>query len=77
MLAWECSHFHKFYAIAKKEHLRDMVYMQWCNMLPQMQKYMSFNEFYDTMTGENIDRRPTADIIDEIYELHPELKKNE
>lgn len=44
--------------------------MQWCGMLPSLVKYMSFDEFYDQMTGANIDLRPTEEIIKELEELH-------
>lgn len=70
MLEWNRDRFIPFYRQAKKKDLEERIYMQWCGMLPSLVKYMSFDEFYDQMTGANIDLRPTEEIIKELEELH-------
>lgn len=62
--------FCEFIIMARKKDYEDRLYMQWCGMLPRFEKYMPWNEFYDKMTGANIDLRPTDEIISEIEELH-------
>lgn len=37
----------------------------YCGMLPPLMKFMTFDEFYDTMTGKNIDFRPDDEILAE------------
>lgn len=39
-------------------------------MLPTMNKYMSFADFNDMMTGKNIDTRSIDEIKEEINRLH-------
>lgn len=64
---WE---FIELYNQARKKDQEERLYQQWCAMLPQFAEYMPFEEFYDDITGANIDRRPTETIIAEIKELH-------
>lgn len=56
------------------EDLRKRVYQQWCAIYPYMimkyLKYMPFSEFFDQVTGRNIDMRDTDTIIEEIKALH-------
>lgn len=59
-----------FIKLAKSREKEEKLYIQWCNMLPTMVKYMTFDEFMDTMTCRNVDTRPTDVIIAEIEELH-------
>lgn len=67
----------RFLNLVMKKELEDQLYMQWCAMLPQMNKYITFPEFYDKLTGNNVDRRSTEDIIAEIEELHKGIKEQE
>lgn len=69
--------FISFLNLAIKKELEDQLYLQWCAMLPQMGKYMTFSEFYDKLTGKNIDRRSTEDIIAEIEELHKGIRSKD
>ncbi len=62
--------FCSFVKLAKKKDFEERLYMQWCGMLPRFEEYMSWNEFYDKMTGANIDLRPANEIISEIERLH-------
>lgn len=67
---FELLEFIEFINKAREKDLEDKLYMQWCAMLPQMNKYMPFKEFSDIMTGANIDTRPAEVIIKEIEDLH-------
>lgn len=53
----------------KEEKIRS----QWVQMLPYMcigqLKYMSFNDYKKQCLGQNIDRRPTEEILAEIDEI--------
>lgn len=60
----------RFLNLAIQKDQEEKLYMQWCAMLPQMSKYMTFTEFSDHMTGRNIDMRDTETILKEIEELH-------
>ena len=57
----------------KKENYR----RQWLSLLPVLAmrgKYMSFEQFYEKMSGANIDMRSTDEIIAEIDKAHEEMK---
>ncbi len=67
--------FSDFYKVAQEKEKEDKLYLQWCAMLPQMSKYMKFSDFYDHMTGRNIDTRSTEVILAEIEEIHRKAKE--
>lgn len=51
---------------------------EWIAMLPMMlfaNHYMTFDEYYDTCTGKNVDLRPVDDIIADIDRKHAEAKE--
>ena len=57
-----------------KEQIRD----EWLHLLPCMvfaQHYMTFKQYYDTVTGANIDNRPIDEIIAEIDRKHAEARE--
>lgn len=60
---------------AREKEKEERLYQQWCAMLPQMNKYMSFVDFSDMLTGKNIDMRPAEDIIKDIEEAHRKAGK--
>ena len=62
--------FAEFVIYAKLREKEERIYMQWCAMLPTLNKYMSFEQFRAMITGENVDMRPAEEIMDEIEELH-------
>ena len=39
--------------------------------------YMTFEQYYETVTGANIDMRPTEEIIAEIDRKHAEARGKE
>jgi hypothetical protein len=52
---------------------------EWLALLPTMithGKYVSFKEYYDKVTGKNIDMRPAEEIIAEIDRAHEKAKEN-
>lgn len=52
---------------------------EWLALLPvmiTMDKYKSFEEYYDLITGKNIDMRSTVDIIADIDSAHERARKN-
>lgn len=55
---------------AKYKEREERIYTQWCAMLPTLNKYISYEQFKDMITGANIDMRPTEEIMAEIEELH-------
>lgn len=59
-----------FIILAKQKEEEERNFVQYCAMLPTMNKYMPFNEFNDMMTGRNIDTRSVDDIEQEINRLH-------
>lgn len=59
---------------SKENHRRE-----WLALLPNMVtfgKYMSFDDYYDRVTGKNIDMRPAEEIIAEIDRAHHKGEEN-
>ena len=52
---------------------------QWLSMLPMMAskvlKFMSFEEYYDQVSGRNIDLRPDEEILAEVEAIRKEMKE--
>lgn len=62
-----------------EEEKREEKRQEWLHLLPLMitsEKYMAFNDYYDMVTGKNIDMRPTEVILAEIDAAHEKVKKN-
>lgn len=60
-----------------KEKTRDeRFFLQWLVQLPNMtqKNYVSFSAYKDRVTGANIDKRPTAEILAELDELEKQFK---
>lgn len=59
----------------RKEEARE----QWIAMLPMMAskmlKFMSFEEYYDQVSGRNIDLRPDEEILAEVEAIRKEMKE--
>lgn len=60
----------KFLKLAIDKDKEDRLFIQYCAMLPQMSKYILFDEFMDMMTGRNIDMRSEEDIRASINKAH-------
>lgn len=60
--------------LAREKDFEDRMYQQWCELLPYMSlkmlEYISFDDYFNRVTGKNVDLRPAAEIIAEIEELH-------
>lgn len=62
------------------EVLTERLYAQWLAYLPmliQANKFMSFSQFKDEMTGANIDMRPAEEILAEVEEIRKRLNGDE
>lgn len=56
----------------------ERIFQQWVAQLPMMAfsgKPISFADYKDRVTGANIDRRPTAEILAELDDLERELQE--
>ena len=65
--------FIEFLKLAIENEKKAIIERQYLALLPllvQSGKYMTFEKFYEQMTGANIDWRPAEDIIREIDEKH-------
>ena len=63
--------------LALEEEAKERYRREWLALLPAMvfaSHYMSFDEYYDTVTGQNIDMRPVDEIIAEIDRKHAEAE---
>jgi len=61
---------------ALEKEREERIFQQWTAQLPIMAysgKYVSFADYKDRVTGANIDRRPTAEILAELEEVEREL----
>lgn len=63
---------------ALEKNRDERLFQQWVAQLPVMAitgQVVSFSVYKDRATGANIDRRPTAEIINEIDEVERELEE--
>lgn len=68
--------FIQLYRKAVENDQKERLYTQWCAMLPQFSKFISFNQFYDKATGADIDRRSVEEIMADIEETHRKAKEH-
>lgn len=57
----------------------ERLYAQWLVYLPmliQANKFMSFSQFRDEITGANLDMRPAEEILAEVEEIKVKLNGN-
>ena len=63
---------------AKEGKNRDDAYQAWLVQLPFMirkeTKYVSFSDYWDRVSGKNLDLRPDAEILAEVAAIREELK---
>lgn len=61
---------------AQEQERDDRIFQQWVVQLPLMgpENFVSFANYKDNVTGANIDRRPTAEILAELDEIERELQ---
>ena len=65
--------------LAMEEEKKEKHRQEWLHLLPLMittGKYMSFENYYDSVTGKNIDMRSTEEIIAEIDAAHAKVNKD-
>lgn len=65
-------------AKALEKEREDRIFQQWVVQLPVMAytgKPVSFADYKDRVTGANIDRRSTAELMKELDEVEVELQK--
>ncbi|MGO5053587.1 hypothetical protein ACTQ6A_13965 [Lachnospiraceae bacterium LCP25S3_G4] len=57
---------------AREKEKEERLFQQWLTFLPRMDKktYVSFQEYFESATGKNIDKRNKEEIIQEIKILH-------
>ena len=56
----------------------ERIHQQWVAQLPVMAysgKFVSFAEYLERVTGSNIDRRSTAEILAELDDAEKELQR--
>lgn len=60
--------------IALEKEQEELAHRQWSAMLPFMSlgvlENISFREYFEKLSGKNVDLRPASEIIAEIEELH-------
>lgn len=69
--------FLQFYNLAKEKERDDRIFTQWAAQLPFMSKdgYVSFEDYKARVTGKNIDRRSTAEILAEVDEIERKFER--
>lgn len=71
--------FFEFLTLAIKNDKKEKAYLQYITLLPLLiraDKYMSFDNFFDEMTGANIDWRPADEILREAEEIQRKQNGN-
>ena len=62
----------------RKKRQREQLKREWDHLLPLMVtktiKYISFKEYFDRVTGANIDTRPAEEILAEADAIRQQLK---
>ena len=56
---------------AREKEKEKRIFAQWVVQLPHMTKetFLSFDEYFDKVTGRNIDKRSTSECMAEIEEI--------
>lgn len=56
---------------AREKEKENRIFLQWAVQLPHMtkEKFISFENYLDKVTGRNIDRRSVAECMQEIEEI--------
>ena len=65
-------------AKALEKTREDRIFQQWVAQLPVMAysgEHVSFADYKDRVTGANIDRRTTAELLHELDEVEKELQE--
>lgn len=60
-----------------EDEVKERYRQEWLHLLPVMvmfQHYMTFDDYYNTCTGKNIDRRPVEEIMQDIQKAHASVK---
>lgn len=69
--------FIKLILLALEEESKEQFRREWLAMIPMMLfsgKYMTFEEYYNNVSGKNIDMRPAEEIMAEIDRAHAKAK---
>lgn len=79
ILSMSLDDFMDFLRVAEEADRDQQIQAQWTAMLPLMSakilKFMSFKEYKEQATGENIDMRPADEIIADIEEAHARMNR--
>lgn len=66
---------------AEREEKRSEAHRQWTALLPLMNtktiKYESFEDYFARQNGENLDLRPSNEIIDEVNEIRRKMREGD
>lgn len=56
---------------AREKEKENRIFLQWVVQLPNMtqENYVSFDAYFDKVTGRNIDKRPVSECMAEIEEI--------
>ena len=62
---------------ASEEKQKERVFQQWVAQFPYMDKktFISFEDYWNKLTGSNIDRRSVAEIEADLAEAERELER--
>lgn len=64
--------------MAIESEVKERYRKEWLALLPMMlltNHYMTFDQYYETCSGKNIDMRPVEEIIAEIDRIHAKAKE--
>lgn len=63
-------------AKAREKEKENRIFLQWVVQLPNMtdENYVSFDSYFDRVTGRNIDKRPVWECMAEIEEIKKKFK---
>lgn len=65
---------------AKIKARDERIFQQWVAQLPVMSltgEYVSYADYKERVTGANIDRRPTAEILADVEDAERQLQEGE
>lgn len=70
---------YRMYRQIRIEERRTQAREQWLVMLPMMLKkemrFISYEDYWDRVSGQSIDTRPAEEILAEVEEIRSELEK--
>lgn len=77
ILRMKYDEFIEFYNLAKEKEKEERFFLQWVQQMPFMSKdnFVPFEDYKTRLSGKNVDRRSTQEILADIDEIERTLER--